>query len=294
MTVRHLLTIEDLAPPEIEDILTRADHARHGSLEPIPSLVASLVFLSPSTRTRLGFEVAVARLGGTAIGVAELRATGPGLPPETLHDTVRVCSGMSDVVVVRHDGCAELRTLADRARCPMVNGGDALEHPTQALIDRFAIEQLVGPVGELHVGISGDLTVRSTTSLLALLASAPPRRLSLFAAPGRSPMAPLPAALDEVTDRPDRADFSDVDVLLLPGLAPGSGPDRLDDETRQRWGFSPLTAGSLPEGAIVLSPGPIIDEIHPDCIKDPRVRVFDEADLGVYVRMGVLHCLSER
>jgi aspartate carbamoyltransferase catalytic subunit len=293
--LRHLLGISDLSPSEIEDILDRAARAGAGSLKRLESAIVCLVFVSPSTRTRVGFEVAIAQLGGTGVVITETRVTGPGLPPESLEDTVRVCSGMSDVVVVRADAWEGLRAATLNARCSVVNGGDAFEHPTQALIDRYAIENLTGrPLRELHLGISGDLTMRSTRSLLLLLASSPPRKLSLFAPPGRALSAPLPASLAGRTVSPHQPDFKELDVLLLPGLPPGHGAARLDDETRERWGFSPRTARALPETAIVLSPGPIIDEIHVDCRSDDRVRVFDEADLSLFLRMGVLSWLQDQ
>jgi len=293
LTVRHVLRIDDLDGGDVEDILARAERARVGSLERIDGSIVSLLFLSPSTRTRLGFEIAAAKLGGSAVCLTETRQTGPGLPPETLGDTLRVCSGMSDVVVVRADSDV-MESVVNDARCPVVNGGDALEHPTQALIDRFAIEQLAGPIGNLHVGIAGDLTMRSVTSLLAVLALSAPRRLSLFAAPGRGPTVALPATLVERTEQPSVPEFAELDVLVLPGLPPGHGQKRLDDATRGRWALTPTTARGLPRGAIVLSPGPVIDEIHPDCRNDPRVRVLEEADLGLFVRMGLLSWLLEQ
>lgn len=291
--MRHLLRVADLDPTAIHDILARAEFARTGALGRLDGTVVSLVFLSPSTRTRLGFEIATARLGGTAAGLDAVRTTGRGLPPESVADTVRVCSGMSDLVVVRADEVDDLASVVRDARCPVINGGDAVEHPTQALLDRYAIEQLAGPIGELHIGITGDLTMRSTTSLLALLGASPPRRLSLFAPPGRAPQPALPTELASRTDRPEEPDFGEVDVLLLPGLPPGHGADRLDDATRALWGFSERSAPRLAPGAVVLSPGPVIDEISPGCRDDPRVRVFEQSDLGVFLRMAVLSWLAE-
>lgn len=291
--MNHLLRVSDLDVNAIDGILTRAEHARTESLGRLDGAVITLVFLSPSTRTRLGFEIAVARLGGTAARLDGVRTTGPGLPPETLSDTVRVCSGLSDLVVVRADESQTLAADTESARCPVINAGDAFEHPTQALLDRFAIEQLAGPIGELNIGICGDLTMRSTTSLVELLGVSPPRRLTLFAPPGRAPRVPLPPRLTALMDQPAEADFGEVDVLLMHGLPPGDGTDRLDDATRERWGLSARTIGSLAPGAIVLSPGPVIDEITPDCWRDPRVRVFEQADLGLFLRMGVLSRMLE-
>ncbi len=291
--MRHLLQVEDLNASDVYDILSRAERARIGSLDHLDGVIVSLLFLSPSTRTRLGFEIATAKLGGTAVCLTETRVTGPGLPPESLEDTLRVCSGMSDVVVVRAD--SETASAVVRGvRCPVINGGDAVAHPTQALVDRFAIEQLAGPIGGLHIGISGDLTARSVASLLALLALSAPRRLTLMAAPGRGLPVPLPPSLVGRTQQPRVPELTDLDVLILPGLPPGDGDDRLDDTSREQWGFTPHNAPELPKGAIVLSPGPVIDEIHPACHADSRVRVHDEADLGLFVRMGVLSWMLDK
>ncbi|TFV66844.1 hypothetical protein E4P40_24965 [Blastococcus sp. CT_GayMR20] len=106
-----------------------------------------------------------------------------------------------------------------------------------------------------------------------------------------SPGFLLPPALEDRTDRRSGGDFSDLDVLHLGGLAPGSGDDYLDDAARAPFALTPATAGTLPETAVVLSPMPVIDEIAPELRSDPRVRIFDQSDLGVSVRAAVLRLL---
>ncbi len=292
--MRHVVRVADLTGAEVEDIMARARQART-EVHPIcRPLVVGLIFLAPSTRTRFGFAAAVARLGGHALMVPEVRPTGVGLPPESVADTVRVISGMSDIVVCRPAGDVEMSSLVAAAVCPLVNGGDAREHPTQALIDRFAIETLAGPPSELHIGISGDLRTRAARSMLQSLRVVPPRQLSLFAPPGReAAIADLPAELVDRTVHRTDPDFSELDVLLLPGLAPGQADIPLAADAHLRWGFSPVSAPSLPSGAIVLSPGPVIDEIDPSCADDPRVRVFEQSDLGGPARIGFLQWLLD-
>lgn len=292
--MRHILRVADLTGAEVEDILSRARHARTEVRPLVPPLVVGLIFLAPSTRTRFGFGAATARLGGHAPVVSEVRTTGAGLPPESLADTVRVISGMSDVVVCRPADGVEVSDLVASAACPLVNGGDAREHPTQALVDRFAIETLAGPLSRLHIGMSGDLRTRAARSMLQLLRVTPPRQLSLFAPPGRqADAADVPVELVDRTIHPAEPDFTGLDVLLLPGLAPGRADRPLADDAHLRWGFSPVSAPSLPSDAIVLSPGPVIDEIDPSCAHESRVRVFEQSDLGVALRIGLLQWLLE-
>jgi aspartate carbamoyltransferase catalytic subunit len=290
--MRHIVRVADLSLIEVEQVLNFARESRLVNRQSDGGLVVALVFLAPSTRTRLGFTAAVARLGGCVLLLTELRRTGDGLPSESLADTVRVASGMSDVIVCRPGGVLEVADFVTVARCPLVNGGDAREHPTQALIDRFAIETFVGPPPELHIGVSGDLRTRSVRSLLQMFRLTPPRRLSLFAPPGRGPDASdLPVELAGVTVNHIAPDFSDLDVLLLPGLAPHRDEEPLAEDAHLKWGLSPMSVRSLPINAVVLSPGPVIDEIHPSCADDPRVRVFEQSDLGVPVRIGLVRWL---
>lgn len=293
--MRHLLRIADLGSADVQEILGFAREVVSGAEVPPRRPVVGLLFLAPSTRTRFGFAAATARLGGTPLAMSGVRATGEGLPPESLADTLRVISGMSDIVVCRPEGHISLDELRSVSACPLVNGGDSQEHPTQALMDLFAFETLAGPPSELHIGISGDLRSRTVRSLFQVLQVVPPRKLSLFAPPGRElDRDELPLILRDVARFNPEPNFGELDVLYLPGLAPDTGDKALASDDHLRWGFSPLSAPLLPDRAVVLSPGPVIDEIDPACADDPRVRVFEQSDLGIPVRMSVLQWLLGR
>lgn len=293
---RCLLSIDDLADGEIDGLLASARALLAG--EAVPALAApftaGLLFLSSSLRTRVGFSVASARLGGQAIEVVNIRWQ-PGMSePEPFLDSLRVVSGMVDVVVVRVPFALEAEAVSSSCVAPLVNAGDGVEHPTQALVDLLAIEEERGPVEDLYVGVCGDLTGRSARSLLKLLARRTPRRLRLMAPPGRYSPAVLPEGpLGERTVVLDQADFTDLDVLYLAGLAEGTGLERIAATRRAEFALTPKRVGELPEDAVVLSPLPLIDEVAEGARGDPRIRWLAQSDRGVAVRMAVLRLLLQ-
>ena len=288
---RHLLRIDHITDAEVVEIFSQARRMEREA--PGPGLrrpVVGLLFLSSSLRTRIGFATAAARLGGTPLDVSEARSTAQMSAPESFDDTLRTLSGMVDLVVVRTPFDLDIDRTMTVARAPVVNGGDGTcAHPTQALIDLFAIEELVGPIGEQHVAISGDLTMRATRSLLRLLSRFPPRHLTLVAPPSRSTHdIRLGDELAARTSTGDRNDLAGADVLYLPGLPATSGDDHLRADARQQYAFDAKAAEVLPSHATVLSPLPVVDEVHVDVRSDPRVRMFEQSDLAVSVRASIL------
>lgn len=286
----NLLSIDDLTDHDVVGLLSAArSYVTPTSVESRRApFIVGLVFLEPSLRTRVGFAVAAGRLGGTFVNVIEPRFD-PGMTePESFADTLRTVSGMVEVVVVRVPFLLKSDALEWSAR-PMVNGGDAGEHPTQALIDLFAIQQQRGPVADLRICICGDLGSRTARSLLKLLDRFPPRRLTLVAPPGRDdPGLEATRSLAARTDRQAELDVSKIDVLYLPGLPEGGGPGRLTAKERQRYSLTRERLAELPFDTVVLSPMPVIDEIARAVRHDPRIGMFRQSDAGVAVRMAVL------
>jgi aspartate carbamoyltransferase catalytic subunit len=280
-----IVGVDDLGTEEIRHILSRATGLRAGASSELarPPLVG-LLFLETSLRTRVGFAAAAARLGGQSIDVAERRGNAAA-PPEGWADTLRVVSGNVDLIVARPG-----RPLDDAAQlCPLLvssflNGGDTGrrgEHPSQALIDLYAIEQARGPVSELTVAICGDLRMRAVRSLLRLFARFPPRHLVAITDPHLVDDGGLPGE--------HRApwDVDDVDVLYVAGLPHGA----LDEPGRARLRVDRKALAALRPDAVVLSPMPVIDEIATTARSDPRVRMFQQSDDALYVRMALIEAL---
>ena len=185
--LRHLTSINDLRIDEIEAIFSLADTYLRELADPAidyrigrsmgvaqGSILATL-FYEPSTRTRLSFESAMARLGGKSISSAD-PATSSAAKGESLADTVRVASNYADALVIRHPRDGAARFAAEYASVPVINGGDgAHEHPTQTLCDLFTLKKESKDLKKLNVAISGDLkgsrTIHSFVYALARFGS---------------------------------------------------------------------------------------------------------------------------
>jgi aspartate carbamoyltransferase catalytic subunit len=288
----HLLRIADLPSEHVRDLL---DHAHGLRLRQQASqtqpFVAGLAFFSSSLRTRIGFAVAAGRLGGSSVDVNQLRWGAGMSAAESVEDSLRAVSGMCDVLVVRLD--QDLVPFGEQLHCPTVNGGDSVEHPTQALIDLFAVEVHSGPWTERHLTLCGDLTMRSVRSLVSLLGRFPPSGLALVAPPGREFPFPVPAALAGMVTMSSELDPVETDVLYLSGLPASRGEQHISADVRGRYSLSQQVLVRLPSTAVVLCPLPVVDEVPAVARSDERLKMFHQSDDGVFVRQAVLaHLLA--
>ncbi|HWP57838.1 MAG TPA: aspartate carbamoyltransferase [Candidatus Acidoferrales bacterium] len=173
---RDFITVADLTNEEIEEIFALADSLQPAdgtrqSFDALRGRIMATLFYEPSTRTRLSFESAMQRLGGTVISCPDMKSSSAA-KGETLADTARVVSSYADVLVVRHywDGAAQ--SVAEFATVPVINAGDGgHEHPTQTLCDLYTLKKERGSLRGLTVAICGDLkhgrTVHSLVYALA-------------------------------------------------------------------------------------------------------------------------------
>lgn len=279
--LHHLLTIDDLSDTEVGRILHRAQCIRDGQARgsSVSARLVGLAFLQASLRTRFGFEVACKKLGWQTVVAQERRSADSIL--ESVEDTVRVVAGMVDLVVARLP--QPIASVMTDMPIPLINGGDAgasAEHPTQALIDVFAIQAELGDVSRLHVAVCGDMRFRTTRSILRLLQRRPPARLSVITVPDLVDRA----SAVRPEQRRTLGEVSDVDVLYVTGIPHQAIPEDVRDTLR----VTANTMLELPAHAIVLSPLPVIDEIDQAARRDPRVKMFSQSDTGVFVRMAIL------
>lgn len=292
MAARRILRIDDLSDEDVDFVLGLAGRYADGETpDPSPALIG-LAFFEPSLRTRVGFTAAAHRIGADVVEVIERRASEISMP-ESLADTIRVVSGYVDALVVRTDRPSDDLAGAARRDVPWLNAGDrgtAQEHPSQALLDLFAIERLRGPIGEQRVAIFGDLRSRAARSLLALLARRRPRSVELVSDPSLTDGFSLPRALESIATLREPEDVSDVSVLYSIGIPHGGATEPV--RSRLRVGRHILDA--LPRDAIVISPMPIIDEIATTARRDPRMRYFSQSDLALHVRSSLLQLTLHR
>lgn len=280
-------SVDDLSDSEVRWVLSRAREHRSGAAERlVPPPLVGLCFLEASLRTRVGFTAAAARLGGQAVGVAVQRASDIA-QPESIRSTLRTLLGYTDVVVARPGVPLVVPTVPADVPTPLINGGDRgprAEHPSQALIDLFAIETERGAIGGVTLGVVGDLRVRAVTSLLRLVARFRPRAVRLFTTEGLRPGLALPDSLDGVVSWGAFDDPGDIDVLYVAGVPHGVA----GEDERATLRVTPALLSRLATDAVVTSPLPLVDEIDADCYEDPRWRAPKHSDDGLFVRMALL------
>ncbi len=217
-----IVSIDDLTIAEIERIMVLADGFAQSldageRLRDAEGLIMATLFYEPSTRTRLSFESAAHRLGGSVISSASMDASSAA-KGETLADTVRVVSGYADLIVIRHPYDGAARVAAEYARCPVINAGDgSREHPTQTLCDLYILRKKKGHLRGLTVAICGDLKFgRTVHSLIYALARF---GANVVAVPNRGMEVPDYVLARLAAER--NYSFSTVSISELKSLAGG-------------------------------------------------------------------------
>jgi aspartate carbamoyltransferase catalytic subunit len=286
--VRVIRSVTDLRSGQIGWILDRARQHRSGTAESSvrPRTVVGLAFLETSLRTRAGFAAAAARLGATPVEVFGVRSSVMSAP-ESIDDTLRTLAGYSDVVVARVD---EPLSIPFGVAVPVLNGGDRgarAEHPSQALIDLFALQRLPIDLGAMTIALCGDLRMRAARSLLLLLAKRRPKRLVLVTDPYLTDGFEQPSGLDDIVEFRPLNDLGKVDALYVVGIPHGA----LDEAGRTRLRITNDHLDKLPAHAGVFSPLPVIDEMEHEALTHPRVKMFEQSDDGLFVRMALLEFL---
>ena len=172
MIWRNIISIADLTNDEIEQIFELADSAHQLRADKVAAgRIMATLFYEPSTRTRLCFESAMQRLGGSVVSCSDMKSSSTA-KGETVADTAKVVSSYADVLVVRHHWNGAVQAMAEHADVPMINAGDgSREHPTQTLCDLYTLKKEKGDLKGLTVVICGDLkNGRTIHSLVYALA----------------------------------------------------------------------------------------------------------------------------
>jgi aspartate carbamoyltransferase catalytic subunit len=263
---------------------------------PLAGRILATLFYEPSTRTRLSFEAAMLRLGGGVISTENAREFSSAAKGENIEDTTRIVEGYADVIAVRYHERGGAERAAAVAHVPIINAGDGPgEHPTQALLDWFTLQQEFGAADGLRVALVGDLAYgRAARSLAMLLALAPGVSL-VFVAPPTTPMGTdVKTYLDargvpweETSDL--QAAIRTVDAVYMTRVQKERfGDDYAAYQAARVYNFTPETLAALPAHARILHPLPRVDEIDPAIDADPRAAYFRQAHNGMFVRMALL------
>jgi len=296
--LRNLISIHDFDREQIDEILDVAAQMESVSVKrskDLESKIMAVLFFEPSTRTRLSFESAMLRLGGSVLGFAEAGTSSAGGKGETLADTIRTVERYADIIVMRHPLDGSARVAAEFSSIPVINAGSGSEeHPTQALLDLYSIKKLKGKIDGLTISLCGDLKYGRTVHSLGMGLSHYDVKIKL-AAPEQLRMKPtivdeMKRAGVEVVEVDDVKDaVEDVDVVYMTRIQKERFPDvREYDKVRGKFQIGMAEAEVLREDAVVLHPLPRVDELSSDLDDLPQAKYFDQVYNGVILRMAVL------
>ncbi|MEM0454002.1 MAG: aspartate carbamoyltransferase [Sulfolobales archaeon] len=293
---RDVISVLDFSKEEFEEIFKLADeYIINGYSDILRGKVMSVAFFEPSTRTRLSFESAMHRLGGSVIGFSSEEATSVAKGEKFL-DTIRMLDSYSDIIVIRHryEGAAKL--AAEVAEHPIINAGDGRnEHPTQAMLDIYTILKLRGNINGLTIGIMGDLKyARVVNSLLYALTIFKPKKVYLISHPllklrdeAKKFIASQELNFEEVSDI--NLVLSELDVLYMTRVQKERFPDPLEYEKVKN--AYKLTADILRRGKddlLILHPLPRVDELERSVDRTKHAAYFKQASFGVPLRAALL------
>lgn len=294
---RHFISMRDFSRSELDYLLKVSDEMmpleKQGT-DLAKGKVMGALFFEPSTRTRLSFEAAMLRLGGSVTGFAD-----PGVSSvkkgESMEDTIKTVQEYVDIVAMRHPDEMSSRQAAEVAEVPIINGGSgAWEHPTQALLDLHTIKHAKGKIDGLTVGLCGDLLYgRTVHSLMIALSKFKEVRLYLISPEG------LKMREDVIEDARGNVDFveteslSDVvgklDVLYMTRIQRERFPS---EEEYNKYSGAYIVDREFMKQAkddvVLMHPLPRVNEIHRDVDDLPNAWYFKQVHHGVYARMAII------
>ena len=302
--MRHLMSPLDFSVDELDKLLDLAN-----DIEKYPQKYAhacegkklATCFYEPSTRTRLSFEAAMLNLGGSVLGFASADSSSAA-KGESVSDTIRIISCYADICAMRHPKEGAPLGASQKSRIPVINAGDGgHQHPTQTLTDLLTIRSLKGRLGNLTIGLCGDLKFgRTVHSLISALIRYPgirfvlisPEELRIPSYIREDVLAANNIPFTEVERLEDA--MPDLDVLYMTRVQKERFFNE-EDYVRLK-NFYILTKAKMDlakDDMLVLHPLPRVNEISVEVDDDPRAAYFKQAQYGVYVRMALILTLLD-
>jgi len=293
---RDIISIKDFSREEIDYVLKLAQAMEPIALKGSDMLkgkILATLFFEPSTRTRLSFESAMHKLGGSAIGFAEAEIASVK-KGENLADTVRVVENYADVIALRHPLEGAARLAAEFSKVPIINGGSgAEEHPTQALLDLYTTMKEKSKIDGLKIALVGDLRYGRTVHSLAYALSLYDIELYLVSPESLKMRREVLQTIKERISVTQRTSLEKivplVDVLYVTRIQKERFPDPAEyAKVRGSYKIDLETLKKAKEDLIILHPLPRIDEVAAEVDKTSYARYFQQVWNGIVVRMALL------
>lgn len=302
--VKHLIQPMDLSPAQLDDILTLAGEIianPENYTEVCKGKILATLFYEPSTRTRLSFEAAMLRLGGSVLGFSEASSSSAA-KGESIADTIRTVGCYADIAVMRHpkEGAPKVASLY--SNIPVINAGDGgHQHPTQTLTDLLTIKTIKGDFSNLTIGLCGDLKFgRTVHSLIKAMVKYDNIKFVLISPDElKIPEYIRTHILEKQNiDFVETADLEEtigqLDILYMTRVQ----RERFFNEQdyirlKDSYILDKAKMKKASDSLIVMHPLPRVNEIAPEVDNDPRAVYFKQAKYGMFVRMALMMKLLE-
>lgn len=296
---RSLIEPMDLSLEELDEILDLADEIVANPseyLDVCKGKVLATLFYEPSTRTRLSFEAAMLRLGGSVMGFSSADSSSAA-KGESVADTIRTISCYADIAAMRHPKEGAPKVAAMSTDMPVINGGDGgHQHPTQTLTDLLTIRSLKGRLDNFTIGLCGDLKFgRTVHSLIKALSRYNNIKFVLISPEELK----VPEYIrEEILDK-NGIEFKEVerlesvmeelDVLYMTRVQ----KERFFNEAdyirlKDSYVLNMEKLEVAKKDMIIMHPLPRVNEISVEIDNDPRACYFRQAKFGMYVRMSLI------
>ncbi|MDX1799219.1 MAG: aspartate carbamoyltransferase [Candidatus Lokiarchaeia archaeon] len=256
--------------------------------------ILATLFFEPSTRTRLSFESAMYRLGGSVIGFhsGDVSSIKKG---ESIADTIRTVENYSDCIVMRHSLEGAARMASKFSEVPIINAGSGSgEHPTQALLDLLTIIEEIGSLDGLNIGLMGDLKYGRTVHSLSILLSNFDINV-YFISPielrmrnrDKDFLQQQQVKYKEITDY--RKILNILDVLYMTRIQKERFADLEDyEKIKGYYIFNKDDLNDTKDNFRLLHPLPRITEISPDVDSSEKAIYFKQTYYGIPMRKALL------
>ena len=304
--MRHILAAEQFNEGQLVELFMKADQFRMSDqaiadrkevMQMHFGRIMLSMFYEPSTRTRFSFGIAARKLGIAVEGTENAAEFSSAAKGESIEDTIRVFNEYGvDVINLRTKENGHANLAASVSNAAIINGGDGkAEHPTQAVLDVYTIQNELGRLGDLRVVIGGDLAHgRTARSLAQLISKHAGNQISFVSTPELQIGNDIKARLTEDGTKFEETSemydaLREADVVYWTRLQ----LERLKEDERLSIGQDKFVLDAaalevLPPEAIIMHPLPRQDEIPISTDADPRAKYFRQAGNGLYIRMAML------
>lgn len=292
----HVIESQQFNEDTLKELFDLADEVKNNPTRySTPGKIMASLFYEPSTRTRLSFESAMLRLGGSVISTENAKEFSSFSKGESLEDSIKVISGYADIIALRHFEIGAAKRAASASNIPVVNAGDgAGQHPTQALLDLYTIQSYFPQVDGLTVAMVGDLRYGRTTRSLCYLLGRFFKVKIIFVAPPICRMADdIKGYLDKQSCTWEELEFEEAlslsDCIYMTRVQKERFLHMENyEKAANKYQINKDSLPLINNNAIIMHPLPRLKEINPEIDEDPRMIYFEQAQNGVWIRMALI------